>query len=610
MRICPRCKKVYDDTWKICLNCNIELNDDSTSDLKSEKIDEKTNNAISTKKYKTLTFLYPLKIIISLVLFFYSYSFYATQKYNLGLELSSNFSLEKLLGYILMGCPSMFFIFAVSLLPLIKRHRMIFGMCMLFVLFIYQLFYFPISNWFISLMGLSNISFELFGGLLGLMLVTMGKQDLITRQHKSGRLPKPNIFLVVLSLISVPLAYPFLLLAAFITVFLACLGLYAVIQMERIPVAIIIALVLAPIVAIWASLKAVWVIFFHKPDSQNAIKIDNSKSEILNSAINEVCTKVKTKKPDVVLLHAEPTFFVMQGKISSYDGIVKGRILAIGAPLLYQLKYNEFKSILAHEFSHFSGKDTLYSIYVYPLYKSLITAMQTMEEARKGQGSSLGSIVFNLFLLMPTSVLNLYLKYFATIDKALSRNRELRADWVAANIYGRDTMATALKKVHSVSTHYNDTAYNLAINSADNFFDDYQKLVYSDNKKLDQYEALEMSREENDFDSHPTISIRLTNLPIKECVEEEDKIKNMLEETKNDIKRLSSTFTDKIKAVKEYYDKISKLIEESKQGQPKTLLTKDPLICPKCNKSYDDSWKVCLSCNENLVKNPNVKPGT
>ncbi len=33
-------------------------------------------------------------------------------------------------------------------------------------------------------------------------------------------------------------------------------------------------------------------------------------------------------------------------------------------------------------------------------------------------------------------------------------------------------------------------------------------------------------------------------------------------------------------------------------------------VCPKCKKEYDNTWKVCLSCNENLIasnlKNANI----
>ena len=183
----------------------------------------------------------------------------------------------------------------------------------------------------------------------------------------------------------------------------------------------------------------------------------------------------------------------------------------------------------------------------------------------------------------------------------------MRADWVAANIYGANTMGAALKIVHSVSNHYNEAAYNVAANSTDSFFDNYQKLVYSDSKKLSEYESLEMMREENDFDTHPTIAVRIGNLPTKDNIKGEDNIKDIFEEIKDDIKRLSSTFTQRVKAVKDYYDKVAKLAEQSKQAESRVVTTADSLVCPKCGKGYDDSWKVCLGCSAELVKNPNHK---
>lgn len=32
--------------------------------------------------------------------------------------------------------------------------------------------------------------------------------------------------------------------------------------------------------------------------------------------------------------------------------------------------------------------------------------------------------------------------------------------------------------------------------------------------------------------------------------------------------------------------------------------TNQPLLCPKCGRGYDNSWKVCLYCRTELVKNP------
>ncbi|MDD5137112.1 MAG: DUF2339 domain-containing protein, partial [Candidatus Omnitrophica bacterium] len=38
MRICPKCKKAYDDTWKVCLNCNVQLVDSDNAASEIERI--------------------------------------------------------------------------------------------------------------------------------------------------------------------------------------------------------------------------------------------------------------------------------------------------------------------------------------------------------------------------------------------------------------------------------------------------------------------------------------------------------------------------------------------------------------------------------------------
>lgn len=40
---------------------------------------------------------------------------------------------------------------------------------------------------------------------------------------------------------------------------------------------------------------------------------------------------------------------------------------------------------------------------------------------------------------------------------------------------------------------------------------------------------------------------------------------------------------------------------EMLEKKPQVVKTKIEKVCPKCNKIYDDSWKVCLSCAVPLV---------
>ena len=57
-----------------------------------------------------------------------------------------------------------------------------------------------------------------------------------------------------------------------------------------------------------------------------------------------------------------------------------------------------------------------------------------------------------------------------------------------------------------------------------------------------------------------------------------------------------------ISTIKENYEVKKKHIQDSigvrKQGTT---------LCPKCKRTYDSSWKVCLQCNTPLIKNPDAK---
>ena len=47
MRKCPKCRKVYDSTWKVCMNCGIELLDDpSIPETHTEVREHQENDAI------------------------------------------------------------------------------------------------------------------------------------------------------------------------------------------------------------------------------------------------------------------------------------------------------------------------------------------------------------------------------------------------------------------------------------------------------------------------------------------------------------------------------------------------------------------------------------
>jgi hypothetical protein len=97
----------------------------------------------------------------------------------------------------------------------------------------------------------------------------------------------------------------------------------------------------------------------------------------------------------------------------------------------------ELQSILAHEYAHFSHRDTFYCRFIYQVSLSI-------QEALRGMGQSGGQLNYiNPFFWF----LVLYHRAYTLLSAGFSRSREFLADRMAASLYGSDIFAGALSKV-------------------------------------------------------------------------------------------------------------------------------------------------------------------
>ena len=132
-----------------------------------------------------------------------------------------------------------------------------------------------------------------------------------------------------------------------------------------------------------------------------AITLDLKEHPKLMSFVENLCSELKTDVPDAILLHCEPTFFVLQGKIRTFNSLCKGRILAIGLPLLDYLSTNELRAVLSHEFAHFTGKDTVYSAKIYPAYISAVNVITKLNAHMPDDDSNGNQTIIALPLILP-----------------------------------------------------------------------------------------------------------------------------------------------------------------------------------------------------------------
>ncbi len=387
--------------------------------------------------------------------------------------------------------------------------------------------------------------------------------------NKSKEVSKPEtpLPLLILALFFVPGLYIVLLLSAVATIAIGAslMGIIYSICTEwlhRIPIGILFLLGLGILIGIAAVLKGIFQSLWTKPRFEPAILIDLNKEPLLTSFIKNLCGLMGTKPPNSVILHSEPSFFVQQGKLNIINGKAKGRVLSIGLPLLGSLTINELRAILSHEFAHFTGRDTLYSSFVLPVYIGTTTASGEMS-AVIDSGSESESIVWmSIPLILPNLALNLYLKLFHFIDMKISRSREKRADTIAVLTCGSYSFSSGLRKVISVGKAFHTVSQKHIIEGLKegkafvNYYNVFHDMLPQLSDLVGDYENKALSESESIDDSHPALRSRLSYIPkIDERFDDETPATNLLANLEQYEQTLTENYTHLLGIMSGYYDR-------------------------------------------------------
>lgn len=261
----------------------------------------------------------------------------------------------------------------------------------------------------------------------------------------------------------------------------------------------------------YAVVKGIVATFTRQSRFEPGILINLSKERGLGHFIAPLCSAIGTRIPDSVILHSEPTFFVTQGKINVFNGVAKGRILALGAPMLGGLMKNELRAIVAHEFAHFSGGDLLYSSVVLPVYIGAATAGRALEESL----DNAESFFQKLPMRFPLIILRGFYILFSLVDNHLSRAREERADAIATETCGSESCRFALMKSYGLDvTFYDDDAIKI-VNEANtnaqatNYYTAFRKALPRLVGIANAHYQTALQDQGNPYDAHPTLKRRL-----------------------------------------------------------------------------------------------------
>jgi Zn-dependent protease with chaperone function len=281
--------------------------------------------------------------------------------------------------------------------------------------------------------------------------------------------------------------------------------LYLIFLGGHIPIKLVVFIAIVGCVSAWAVFKSL----FSKPAS-GSFGLPKTAEECprIHHLLAEVAQRVDTDPVDEVFIAPGSAVGVHQEGRGPF-GIfgVKRRVLTLGLSTVRFLTIGELKAILAHEYAHFSHKDTFYGRFIYQVHLSIEQALHGM---LSGGGIFTYANPFYWFLW-------LYYKSYALLAAGYSRSREFLADRMAATLYGSDQFSRALTKVCTDGTLFEMTVYDhisqlLAEQKAFvNMYQSFQQfrdeqMSHTDREAL--YQKI-LTERGSLFASHPTFSERI-----------------------------------------------------------------------------------------------------
>jgi Zn-dependent protease with chaperone function len=323
----------------------------------------------------------------------------------------------------------------------------------------------------------------------------------------------------------VPGLYLCLFLSAVVSLGIACLIIWLLSLLiavsDRVPLEAFVMIALVGSGGIYGAAAAVyggWKAIKKATIPSCSVLIRPGQYQTFRTMLTDLCQSMGAQVPENILVEFGISFFVTEANISCFSGRVQGRTLCVSAPLLRILDAEELRAVLAHELAHFTGLDTQYSARFYPVYRGTQSALQEIYRLQESGSRYLGYML--LPQLLSVFILERYLSFFTGIERKISRERETRADTVAASLAGNQALGSALKKVYGYGNLWSQVAEKSLLNSLNegwmyrNFLASFLEYAYQHPELV---EALVNDSTYTPFhptDSHPQLGSRLSALGV------------------------------------------------------------------------------------------------
>lgn len=254
-----------------------------------------------------------------------------------------------------------------------------------------------------------------------------------TSAPASGMRLMRRIYAVVLGITS---AYFYISIPVVILLVVAAGGgvIYGFVALGRIPIKLTALIVIGMLFTIWVMLKS---LFVRPKDVDPGERLTEQQAPGLFAMLREVADKVGTRAVDAVYLVPDATVAVMER--GSFLRRLRGqsqRCLILGLGVLEGMTQAQLKAILAHEYGHFSNKDTAGG-------DVALHVRTTILASARGMAAGGAAAWYNPAWLFLNSFHRIYLR----VSQGASRLQEVLADRWAAVSYGARAFAEGLRHV-------------------------------------------------------------------------------------------------------------------------------------------------------------------
>jgi len=242
--------------------------------------------------------------------------------------------------------------------------------------------------------------------------------------------------------------------------------LYEMKEVNKGTILVKVAAVAGSIMLFVFSLKFIFKLKNHKPS--NRIKLDANNHSRLRDFIYQICEDTSAPKPKSIYVDPDVNAYVSYTNSWQSLFFPTKKDLTIGLGLVSTLNLSEFKAVMAHEFGHFAQKSMKIGSYIMSantIIHDMIYSRDRWDEMLDVWRATDLRLSFGAWLITPIiwvirQLLALFYQFLNVMYSSLSREMEFNADKVAISVSGSDSIISALWKLDSGFTHWNDTLNN------------------------------------------------------------------------------------------------------------------------------------------------------